>query len=159
MHETYSLFVWSFCSLAFSLFAYFSHSLLFRADIYFLCGEFSWGRLLSWRQQPTDGGKRARSAAESFHWLWHKTCWHTYMILTLWKSVRVSALKGTNTHTHWLQTDLQSLSKLGQFFYVINFTPRWKKRETTCLCDSVSWCFTVDIFYYCGEIYVLCLTQ
>lgn len=30
----------------------------------------------------------------------------------------------THTHTRtWLRTDLLSLSKLGQFFYVINFTP------------------------------------
>lgn len=71
------------------------------------------------------------------------------------------AYRRSRAQTHmrtWLQTDLQSLSKLGQFFYVINFTPRWKKKEMTCLCDSAPWYFTADVFYYSGNIYVLCLT-
>lgn len=37
MHETYSLFVWSFCSLAFSLFAYFSLILSCLEQIFISC--------------------------------------------------------------------------------------------------------------------------
>jgi len=80
--------------------------------------------------------------------------------------MKICAHIAAQGHTHtWLQTDLLSLSKLGQFFYVINLTPWWQKRETTynlpmwfifvmfyCWCLLLVWGFLCCVFDTVGWI-------
>lgn len=96
----------------------------FCADIYFSCGEsFLWGRLLSWRRQPTDGGgELGRVFTGSDTKLVDTHTWYSRYDENLDADRRSRA----QTHT-WPRAFLQPLTISVQIIYVVRFTPRFIK--------------------------------
>lgn len=125
--------------------------LLFRADIYFSCGEsFLWGRLLSWRRQPTDGGgELGRVFTGSDTKLVDTHTWYSRYDENLAAHLRSRA----QTHT-WPRVDLQPLTKPGQIFYIVRFTPRLRKAKWLS-CDL--WLSSIVVFLLALFVRIHCL--
>ncbi len=159
MHKTYSLFVWSFCSLAFSLFAYLTLILSCLEQIFISCvvsfheADCCHGDN-SPQMEARERGVQQRVFTGSDTKLVDTHTWYSRYDENL--CVYQHSRAQTHTHTH-LTADWFTVTALIRSDLLRHkFHTQIEEKEN----DSSMWfCFIADIFYYYGEIYVLCLTQ